>query len=87
MWTYTIGAFCGVLATMSPDTVRFKQTFDALNRMMAARAMPKDTRESASAGTVLPLFKVTLFFFRVSKDLRGGRKNSGCGPGSTFGLG
>jgi hypothetical protein len=45
IWAYTIGAVCGIVATLSPHDAAFKQAMDDLNNMMHDQNMPHDLRE------------------------------------------
>lgn len=45
IWAYTIGAVCGIVATLSPHEAAFKQSMDDLNNMMHDQNMPHDLRE------------------------------------------
>jgi len=42
IWAYVIGAVCGIVSTMEPHEMNFKQTMDDLNWLMHSRGMPHD---------------------------------------------
>eukprot|EP00747_Dinoflagellata_sp_TGD_P125764 gnl/TRDRNA2_/TRDRNA2_174203_c7_seq1.p1 gnl/TRDRNA2_/TRDRNA2_174203_c7~~gnl/TRDRNA2_/TRDRNA2_174203_c7_seq1.p1 ORF type:complete len:408 (-),score=47.44 gnl/TRDRNA2_/TRDRNA2_174203_c7_seq1:57-1199(-) len=44
IWAYVIGAVCGIVSTLDPHTVRFKQTMDDLNDLMENRNVPQHMR-------------------------------------------
>lgn len=45
LWAYVIGAVCGIVATLQPHEVNFKQNMDDLNLMMCDCGMPSEVRE------------------------------------------
>eukprot|EP00427_Karlodinium_veneficum_P011343 CAMPEP_0169075820 /NCGR_PEP_ID=MMETSP1015-20121227/8021_1 /TAXON_ID=342587 /ORGANISM="Karlodinium micrum, Strain CCMP2283" /LENGTH=626 /DNA_ID=CAMNT_0009135247 /DNA_START=146 /DNA_END=2023 /DNA_ORIENTATION=- len=44
IWAYVIGGICGVLSSMDPHTMHFKQNMDDLNAMMNFYDLPQDMR-------------------------------------------
>mmetsp|Transcript_49418 Transcript_49418/g.124457 ORF Transcript_49418/g.124457 Transcript_49418/m.124457 type:complete len:684 (-) Transcript_49418:116-2167(-) len=42
IWAYVIGAVCGIVSTMEPHEMTFKQTMDDLNWLMSSREMPHE---------------------------------------------
>mmetsp|Transcript_15496 Transcript_15496/g.38712 ORF Transcript_15496/g.38712 Transcript_15496/m.38712 type:complete len:633 (-) Transcript_15496:160-2058(-) len=42
IWAYVIGAVCGIVSTMEPHEMNFKQTMDDLNWLMSNRGMPRE---------------------------------------------
>merc|ERR1719230_1294108 len=44
-WAYVIGGVCGIVATLNPHELHFKQTMDDLNSMMQDSQIPPHTRE------------------------------------------
>lgn len=44
-WAYTIGAVCGIVSTLQPHDVNFKQMMDDLNSMMESSGMPYEIRK------------------------------------------
>eukprot|EP00747_Dinoflagellata_sp_TGD_P063441 gnl/TRDRNA2_/TRDRNA2_153450_c0_seq1.p1 gnl/TRDRNA2_/TRDRNA2_153450_c0~~gnl/TRDRNA2_/TRDRNA2_153450_c0_seq1.p1 ORF type:complete len:343 (-),score=24.35 gnl/TRDRNA2_/TRDRNA2_153450_c0_seq1:86-1114(-) len=45
-WAYVVGSACGILSTLDPEGIQFKQTMDSLNQLMADRDMPHEMRRS-----------------------------------------
>jgi len=45
VWAYVIGGICGVVSTMQPHEVAYKQTMDDLNDLMENCTMPQDMRK------------------------------------------
>jgi len=48
-WAYVIGGICGVVATMQPHEIAFKQNMDDLNEMMDEHDMPHEMRKELRA--------------------------------------
>lgn len=44
LWAYVIGGVCGIVATLQPHEVRFKQTMDDLNTMLDYYVVDNDER-------------------------------------------
>ena len=44
LWGHVIGTFCGVVATMSPQTTEFNRRMDDLNRYCGLHHLPPDVR-------------------------------------------
>jgi hypothetical protein len=44
LWAFCLGSFCGIVATLDPDTAAHNQTLDAANRMMVDRHLPREMR-------------------------------------------
>ena len=42
VWAYIIGAICGIISTMNPVLVEFRQTMDELNYFAKDQGIPKD---------------------------------------------
>jgi len=47
VWSNVIGTFCGVMSTMNPHLIAFRQRMDALNSFMHAENLPADLRQRA----------------------------------------
>ena len=39
VWGYTLGNFCGVIATMNPELIAFRNMYDDLNRFIERQVM------------------------------------------------
>ena len=44
MWAYVIGSVCGILATLDPASLEFRQTFDELNLYCSEQKLPSELR-------------------------------------------
>ena len=44
LWGHVIGTFCGVIATMAPQTTEFNRRMDDLNTYMALHSLPNELR-------------------------------------------
>jgi len=45
VWAYVIGTFCGVMSSMNPDTIEFRNRMDTLNRFMSQENLPDELRQ------------------------------------------
>jgi len=62
MWAYIIGSACGIIATLDPSRIEFRQTMDELNFYLKDQSMPEEL-----AVKLRSYFRNTIYLVRVQR--------------------
>jgi len=76
VWAYVIGSACGIIATLDPASIEYRQTIDELNFFCADQMIPEDLRVELRAYFRSMLYQIRLRRYegllgRMSQKLRG----------------
>ena len=62
VWAYVIGSACGIVATLDPARIEYRQTMDELNHFCSTHCLPRDLVVKLRA-----YFRNTIHFVRVMR--------------------
>ena len=62
LWAYIIGSACGIIATLDPALIQYRQTLDELNFFVKDQAIPQELTVKLRS-----YFRNTMYYVRVKR--------------------